>query len=75
MSSIESMATPDLADLAGRDRRVGVVAHLGGQVEGDRKARGPVRRSAGGSGRWTPWRCRSPRTGAWSTAWSVYIDG
>ena len=33
----------DLADLAVRDRRVGVVAHLGGQVEGDRQARRAVR--------------------------------
>ena len=33
----------DLADLAVRDRRVGVVAHLGRQVEGDRQAAGAVR--------------------------------
>jgi len=30
----------DLADLAARDRVVGVEAHLGGQVEGDREAAG-----------------------------------
>ncbi len=32
----------DLADLAVRDRRVGVVAHLGRQVEGDGEAHGAV---------------------------------
>ncbi|CAG6395575.1 hypothetical protein SCOCK_330086 [Actinacidiphila cocklensis] len=32
----------DLADLAVRDGRVRVVAHLGGQVEGDRQAHGAV---------------------------------
>src|SRR6185503_2203506 len=30
---------PDLADLPARDRRVGVVAHLGREVEGDRQSR------------------------------------
>ena len=33
----------DLADLTDADRVVGVVAHLGGQVEGDRQATGPGR--------------------------------
>ena len=44
MSSIESMATPTLPDLAVRPLRIGVVAHLGGQVEGDRKPGGTRRR-------------------------------
>ena len=33
---------PDLAYLSRRDRRIGVVAHLGGQVKGNRKTRSPV---------------------------------
>ena len=42
MSSIESIATPDLADLTVGDRLVGVVAHLGRQVEGHGQATGAV---------------------------------
>ena len=33
---------PDLADLAGGSRRIGVIAHLGGQVEGHRQSGGAV---------------------------------
>ena len=75
MSSIESIATPDLADLAVRDLGVGVVAHLGRQVERDRRARRCRWRRAACSARWTPWRCRSRRTAASSTGRPVYIDG
>ena len=42
MSSIESMATPTLPTSPGRDWRIGVVAHLGRQVKGNRKTRSPV---------------------------------
>ena len=40
MSSSESIATPDLADLAVGDRVVGVEAHLGRQVERDAQPAG-----------------------------------
>ena len=43
MSSIESMATPTLPTSPCAIGRVGVVAHLGGQVEGDGQARRAVR--------------------------------
>ena len=57
----------DLADLAVGERVVGVVAHLGRQVEGHRQPGLPGREQLAGSGRWTPPRCRSRRTAAWST--------
>ena len=68
MSSTLEIATPDLADLAAGHRVVGVVAHLGGQVEGHAEPALPlleqVAEAAVGLGR----RSRSPRTGAWSRA-------
>jgi hypothetical protein len=52
---------PGHADVAGHPRVVGVVAAVGGQVEGDRQALLPARGCAGRT-RWTPRRSRSPRT-------------
>ena len=43
MSSIESIATPTRADLAGGERVVGVVAHLRRQIEGDAQAADALR--------------------------------
>ena len=49
MSSIESMATPTLPTSPCAIGVVGVVAHLGRQVEGDRQPAGAGLRRAGGS--------------------------
>ena len=54
-------------DLALGHRVVGVVAELGGEVEGDRRAPSAPARAGSGSARSTPPPTRSPRTGGSST--------
>jgi hypothetical protein len=56
-------------------RVVGVVAAVGGQVEGDRQALLAGRPGCGGRRRWTPRRWRSRRTGGSSTAGSCTSSG
>ena len=67
MSSRESIATPTLPT-SPAPCGVGVVAHLGRQVEGHRQPGRARPRAAACSGRWTPRPCRIRRTDASSTA-------
>ena len=64
LQGVDGDAAP--ADLARGQGVVGVVAHEGGQVEGDRQP--GLAAAPGGtcSAGWCPRRCRSRRTGAWS---------
>ena len=57
----------DLAHLAERERMIGIHADLRGQIEGDRKARLPLRKQVAVALIGFRRRCRSPRTAAWST--------
>ena len=65
----------DLADLAARELVVGVVAGLGGQVEGDRQARLALGRGSSGTARWTSSRSNAPRRCASSTAGRARAGG
>ena len=55
---------PRLADIARHPRVVGVVAPVGGEIEGARRGRSDPPRDCAGRMRWTPPRWSSPRTGA-----------
>ena len=55
---------PDLADLAAGQRVVGVVAGLGGQVEGDRQPGLPLGEVQSGTARWTRPPTSAPRRSA-----------
>ena len=63
------------ADVADHARVVGVVAAVGGQVEGDATGPSARRRGCAGRTRWTPPRWRSRRTAGSSTAGSCTSSG
>ena len=65
----------DLADLAAGQLVVGVVAGLGGQVEGDRQAGLALGQVARGTARWTPSPSNGPRRCASSTAGRARAGG
>jgi len=75
MSSDGRDRDPDFADLTARDRRVGVIAHLGREVEGHRKPGLPLVAEGNGSACSSPSPSRSPRTAAWSRTVPRYIVG
>ncbi len=56
----------DLADFAGGDGVVGIVADLGGEIEGDGEAGLPLVEQVAVAAGWIPGRRRSRHTGAWS---------